>query len=276
MAYKFRMPYMPGQSVASNRRCPLCGGADSAGHLLGECTHAFMKAACIERHNEAARLILGEVLKGHHGNRVVCADIGSQDKAGHLKVETDRVPHEVLSDNTFRKCKMEPSLRHKLRPDALVLETTNPDSLPQQSHHSTDVGPSKLPTTILERRGPKRQRCLRRRKAFIVEVGYASETRFHEKTREKVAQHDELRQLLHMEGYEPVIMPLILGTTGGIFQTLGLSLETLGVTRDRAITLKKRLHIHSILTMHTIIKARRALEARDNPQVKRTKKPPDR
>lgn len=230
-----------------------------------------MKAAFIERHNVAARLIVGEVLKGHHGNRVVCADIGSQAKVGHLLADENRISCEVLSDSTFFKCGLDATLREKLRPDALILETTNEESLRQQSRKRSHNGSRQLPTTIVDRKDG-----LRRRKAFILEVGHASETRFHEKYEAKTAQHEQLIKLLHVEGYTPVIMPIILGNTGGIFERMSTDLESLEVTSARTNIIKTRLHIHSIQSMHAIIRSRRATEGQIAPKMKRKKKPPDR
>ena len=117
------MPYFRGGKIPTNIRCPLCGLNDSTGHILGECKDTDMKSIYIERHNEAARMILGEVSKGAYGNRMVCMDVGSNAKVAHMDVENTRIPEEVISDHVLEEHGMQANDRKKLRPDGLILES---------------------------------------------------------------------------------------------------------------------------------------------------------
>ena len=49
----FNMPYLSGEPIATDTRWPLCGDADSAGHMLGHCEHKELKAHYIARHDKA-------------------------------------------------------------------------------------------------------------------------------------------------------------------------------------------------------------------------------
>ena len=56
-------------------------------------------------------------------------------------------------------------------------------------------------------------------KVLIVEVGYSSELRYKEKLQAKLDQHKQLMQALENAGYQCKVLPLVLGTTGGIFKS---------------------------------------------------------
>ncbi|KAJ9528973.1 hypothetical protein QJQ45_000548 [Haematococcus lacustris] len=60
---------------AADDRCPLCGEADSATHLLSGCSRTA--ALVQERHNGAGRLIMKAISKGAQGGCIKFADIGS-------------------------------------------------------------------------------------------------------------------------------------------------------------------------------------------------------
>ena len=273
MAYKYRMPYMPGMRVAMDMKCPLCGRDDSISHLLGGCAHQEFDGAYIERHNEAARLVLGEVLKGHHGNsmRLVCADIGRVEKVQHLGIDAGkmRVPNSIISDRTFEQIGVSPELRDKIRPDALIIENSNmPVGLKRLRNARMAEN---IPTLTRGREGPRR--C----KAYVIEVGYTQETRYHDKLQDKSDQHQTLINLLEAQGYEPITVPIIMGNTGGIFHSYLEAMNTLGISNARQKSLTRRLHVHSITSMHGLIKLRRVLESNAlQPQLPKHKKPPDR
>ena len=97
-----------------------------------------------------------------------------------------------------------------------------------------------------------------------------------DKVQAKIDQHEQLGKLLDAFGYEPVVKPIVLGTTGGIFNAPNQLLQELGVDKARLKKLNNKLHIHSIKTMHSIIKLRRIKEADMHGHHKaRKKKPPD-
>ena len=90
-------------------------------------------------------------------------------------------------------------------------------------------------------------------------------------------QHEQLVAMLKYEGFEVHQCTIILGSTGGIFNSSIESLEVLGIEGSRISKLIKRLHNLSINWLHTIVQKRRLLEATATlPHQTRQKKPPDR
>ncbi|KAJ9516866.1 hypothetical protein QJQ45_027280, partial [Haematococcus lacustris] len=63
---------------ATDDRCPLCGEADSATHLLSGCSETLPMVQ--ERHNGAGRLIAKAISKGTLGGSISFADTGSWEK----------------------------------------------------------------------------------------------------------------------------------------------------------------------------------------------------
>ena len=255
-AYKMKCSYFGNGPIAKNTLCPLCRQPDSTNHLLNGCMHPEMKALQIERHNEAGRLILKELARGKHGAYHTMADVGRYSKVKALGIYDNRIDNKILPDATFRRHNLHPGTRNKLRPDIMVL------------------GPS--------RKSQKRKRdCEEERPtigmANIVEIGYTSEGRYHEKLAEKQEQHAQLLMLLESQGYQVVTNTIVLGSSGGIFKSTTEALENLGIEFNRRRKLLQRLHIHGIKWLHTIVKKRRLLENEKHSQrLYRKKKPPDR
>ena len=65
-AFMQHRPYLSGQPIATDSRCPLpgCQGNDGVGHILLECTHADMKKQHIGRHDAMMRMLIKEFTKG--------------------------------------------------------------------------------------------------------------------------------------------------------------------------------------------------------------------
>ena len=59
LAFMFKMPYLAGESTARDMKCP--GDPDSAGHMIGNCSHKEMKALYIARHDRATRQVIKEI-----------------------------------------------------------------------------------------------------------------------------------------------------------------------------------------------------------------------
>ena len=244
--------------------------------MLGECQDKDMKSMYIERHNAATRLIVAEVLKGNAGNCIVCADVGKEAKVAHLAINHTRVPESIISKHTLGSLGLAAENRDKLRPDALIIECLPQETIEDvlgRADKRDAQGRRKLDKFIHD---PKSVTPYRPRKAYIIEVGYGAETRYQQKLQEKDAQHSQLRSLLRAEGFADVTNPIILGTTGGIFQNQKSLLSQLGVAPDRQKRLNCKLHAHAISFMHGLIKLRRLKEAGlTQSHVPKRKKPPD-
>ena len=57
-----------------------------------------------------------------------------------------------------------------------------------------------------------------------------------------------------------ILLPFVLGVTSAIYTTNVTALNTPGIERDKAKKLLKELHLHAVMTHHTIIRLRRKLE----------------
>ena len=97
-------------------------------------------------------------------------------------------------------------------------------------------------------------------KVIIVEVGYTSETRYAEKLQEKMTQHGKLQRALSRVGFEVSILPVILGTTGGVFNSNLDSFRAIGMSIERALHLINTLSRHTVDYMQTIIDMRRLMQ----------------
>ena len=57
-------------------------------------------------------------------------------------------------------------------------------------------------------------------KVMIVKICYISETRYAEKLQEKMMQHGKFQCALSSVGFEVSILPVILGTNRGVFDSI--------------------------------------------------------
>ena len=236
-AYKMRRPYLPGLPVARNKQCPLCGEEDSATHILNACKCPEMKALYIERHNQAGRLILKDILKGGKGNNKIFADLGSEEKMRDLGTFDSRLTN-LITDQDMLQNGLEIETRNKIRPDILFIRDNDKSKKRKR-------GMKPAPSTMT---------------AHVAEIGYTSEGRYHKKHAEKLEQHQQLERILHNKGYTVKTHIMILGSAGGIFKKTMEDIASLGVDRSRCDSLRGKLHIHSIHWLHTIIRKRRQLE----------------
>ena len=89
-AARMNRPYMGVNGPPSTGQCPLCGSADSATHILGECpAHTALH---IQRHDAVGRCILKHLRKGAHGGYYIIADVGSMEKLSPYGITEKRIP----------------------------------------------------------------------------------------------------------------------------------------------------------------------------------------
>jgi hypothetical protein len=96
-AARMNRPYMRMEGPPSSGQCPLCGMADSATHILGECP--AHKSLHIQRHDATGRCLLKHMRKGAHGGHYLIADVGSMDKLAPYGVTHKRIPQWMLPAN---------------------------------------------------------------------------------------------------------------------------------------------------------------------------------
>ncbi|KAJ9532315.1 hypothetical protein QJQ45_010378 [Haematococcus lacustris] len=101
---------------ATDDRCPLCGEADSATHLLSGCSETLPLVQ--ERHNGAGRLIAKAISKGTLGGCIRFADTGSWEKGARENLD---LPNDSLH-TTLRALGLKPTAtKNTTRPDILVV-----------------------------------------------------------------------------------------------------------------------------------------------------------
>ncbi|KAJ9510211.1 hypothetical protein QJQ45_015688 [Haematococcus lacustris] len=101
---------------ATDDRCPLCGNADSATHLLSGCSETLPMVQ--ERHNGAGRLITKAISKGTLGGYISFADTGSWEKGAKESLD---LPSDTLQ-TTLQTLGLKPEdTKHTTRPDILMV-----------------------------------------------------------------------------------------------------------------------------------------------------------
>ena len=140
-----------------------------------------------------------------------------------------------------------------MRPDLMVINTANqtaaaPDACKKRGQHGRRRG-------MLSAGHPEHPV-----KVMIVEVRFTSETRYAEKLQEKMTQHGKLQRALSRVGFEVSILPVILGTTGGVFNSNLDSLRAIAISNERALHLTNILSKHAADYMQTLIDMRRFMQ----------------
>ena len=92
---------------------------------------------------------------------------------------------------------------------------------------------------------------------LIVEVGYSSELRYKAKLQAKLDQHNQLMQALENAGYQCKVLPLVLGTTEGVFKSNLSCMTEAGVSYERSTAILRQLSTNATDYMQTIIDLRR-------------------
>ena len=217
--------------------------------------HASMRSLAIERHILAGRLIADAIRKGAKGNQVMIGDVGSNDKCEGLSFLDNRVPSWLLSDLDLQAAG---TARRLVRPDLMLIATTSQHAEALQENRKRCR--SGLRHGMLQSGLPGRQLEVQ-----VVEIGYTSEISYASKLEEKMAQHACLVRALEQAGFNAQILPVILGTTGGMFKGTLTSLEQLGVPHASAESLLTALSQHAVQHMQAMIDLRRRLERHDPP-----------
>ena len=125
-------------------------------------------------------------------------------------------------------------------------------------------------------RGPPRQywlggaeasrRTMQRQRAIVVEFGYCSDTRYHEKYAEKLQQHAQLKTILQAAGDDAEVLPILVGTTGCVYRSMEANLKRLGVSHEAVQRLLKKLAVEAARSAHAIICTRRQLDSASSSQ----------
>jgi hypothetical protein len=79
-----------------------------------------------------------------------------------------------------------------------------------------------------------------------------------DKVTEKKEQHAELYKLLATEGYDVVLFPVVLGSSGKLFKCLERAIKDIPKARKKKLCSK--LHLHSIHSLQNLRSQRPYLE----------------
>lgn len=118
-------------------------------------------------------------------------------------------PHQLQDHEELS----EPSLirfRDKTRPDVMIVELTLEEQRTYCNAKCNAVLPY-LSTNI--------KHSCKRRRVWMLEVGYNSNTKYEEKFQEKTQQHQALVNALTQWGYDVHLRPLPLGFAGTIYKS---------------------------------------------------------
>jgi len=97
---------------------PLCGGSDSAPHILLRCNNRTLKRMHINRHHHAVSLCGEEISKGKLGSAIVTMDALNSEKLSTLTL-TDDIERNI-PDWVFPTQQNFPT-RHQSRPDDVLV-----------------------------------------------------------------------------------------------------------------------------------------------------------
>ena len=170
--------------------------------------------------------------KGQHGGHYCIVDAGKMTQILNEAANGKRIPEWVLPD-------VDPDTRRRLRPDILRIKGLR--------HNAT--------AEEIERAFDAKEHTIQ-----IIEVGYGPDTRWKETLARKQTQHAQLKQLLEAAGWQVEEHFVILGRAGSMFRHTQTTLIELGLTKEQAVKLMGKLHIHAVLLLRDIVIARRRLE----------------
>jgi hypothetical protein len=83
----------------------------------------------------------------------------------------------------------------------------------------------------------------RPRKMWLLELGYSSDIRYMDKVMEEKEQHAELCKLLAAEGYDVVLLPIVLGSAVALFKCLDRATKEMDIPNARKKKLYSKLHL---------------------------------
>ena len=99
-----------------------------------------------------------------------------------------------------------------------------------------------------------------RRKVWLIEGGYTSDTRHLEKLAEKQNQHRKLVGALELRVFDVKPMIFAFGVGGTIYKQSGEDLRHLGIGTTAITRTLKEQHLHSVKCAMNIITHRRILD----------------
>ena len=213
----------------------------------------------IARHDQALRLILKSIAKGDHGEYDTIADIRHAELIEDMGVSAKRM---LLPDSCLERANIDPADRSRLRPDIMLVEMTQSDSMSYWRHSQRHL---ELSTTMNSQNRADGSAGPQRRKVWLREGGYTSDTRHLEKLAEKQTQHRKLVGALELRGFDVKPMIFAFGVGGTIYKESVEDMRQLGVGTTAITKTLKEVHLHSVTCATNIITQRRILDSQKLP-----------
>ncbi|MGQ3168986.1 MAG: RNase H family protein [Hydrogenophaga sp.] len=215
--------------TAADDRCPRCGEADSATHLLSGCSRTA--ALVQERHNGAGRLITKAISKGAQGGCIKYTDIGSHHRGEQNEMD---LPNATLS-NTLAALGLPPPHNKTTRPDIIMVNTTKKRSQGKDE-------PNKHVT--------------------ILEIKYCADSRWTDQLDKATTQHKTLAEAIRAAGNTVTIRPILLGIGGITYDThTRQHMKEVGITHNNTNKLLNKLTRHAVISSHSIAQTSYRLRA---------------
>ena len=127
-------------------------------------------------------MVLRSIAKGNHGGYHTIADIGRAELIEDMGVSAKRIPPWLLPDGCLERANIYPADRSRLRPDIMLVEMTQSESMSYRRHSQRHL---ELSTTMNSQSRAEGSSGPQRRKVWLIEGGYTSDTRHLEKLAEK-------------------------------------------------------------------------------------------
>ena len=183
----------------SRFRGPHCGQ-----EVLGGCKVPAFKAMYIARHDQALRLILKSIAKGDHGGYYKIADIGRAEVIEDMGVSAKTILPWLLPDSCLERADIDPADRNRLRPDIMLVNMSQSECMSYERHSRRQL---EFSTTTNSQSRANGSSGPQRRRVWLIEGGYTSDTRHLAKLAEKETQHRKLVGALELRGFD--VKPMI-------------------------------------------------------------------
>ena len=224
--------------MAASDSCPMCGQADSVGHMLGGCSHPHPQALRIARHDGAVRMLQTAISKGNMAGAFTVMDAGTQASLPD-GVHGKRLPAWLLPGIADAE-------RVKMRPDLLVAQGLTAADM-------RELNAGELPLEHVKHRIH----------IHVFELGYCGDTSYASKDEVKRAQHERLVAELRTRGIKVHYHVVLLGRCGTMqTETRRMLQDVLGMDRGTAETCMQKLHRHAVQYVEKFYTARQLI---DNP-----------
>jgi ribonuclease HI len=237
--WNWKLAFRMGQKP--HDRCPLCGQADSAGHILSGCKHDSMSRIVTERHNQAGRLIAAAVDEAGKGGGLVMTDVGRAELMAEAGLE--HLPH---TKRAIPPWLVAPTLQHKLPgvgsiPDAILVE------------HTDTTAPECTPESI----------PISSRRVTLIEIKFCPDTRPGAQLEKARTQHKALVDLITSSGSTVRVLPILLGIGATMYQRhTQQALWELGIPHKQTTQLLNELSRLAGQKAAELVRRRRAEETK--------------